>query len=194
MSWSPTRGDRVAPQDVHHDGMRKDPQLRDVVESDGGIVSGAFTELDHLGNLRSRHRRLGGRSNAGVPNAHSRTCRRLSVVHDRIRLRQHQIAAIARNIVTIDARHKQRAGTTEGGETVGGSSVSRELSPGRGRSEMISDGCPDANCEVGVKCVGENLLCRGVQKFENAQNVPSPGFAAGPAPCGRSRPGGMRYH
>jgi hypothetical protein len=35
-----TRGDRVAPQDVHHDGMRKDPRLRDVVGSDGGIVSG----------------------------------------------------------------------------------------------------------------------------------------------------------
>jgi hypothetical protein len=39
-----TRGDRVAPQDVHHDGMGKDPRLRDVVGSDGGIVSGGAFE------------------------------------------------------------------------------------------------------------------------------------------------------
>ncbi|GDY31800.1 hypothetical protein GTS_34330 [Gandjariella thermophila] len=39
-----TRGDRVAPQDAHHDGRRKDPRLRDVVGSDGGIVSGGEFE------------------------------------------------------------------------------------------------------------------------------------------------------
>ena len=39
-----TRGDRVAPQDVHHDRMGKDPRLRDVVGSDGGIVSGGEFE------------------------------------------------------------------------------------------------------------------------------------------------------
>jgi len=39
-----TRGDRVAPQDVHHDGIRQDPRLRDVVGSDGGIVSGGEFE------------------------------------------------------------------------------------------------------------------------------------------------------
>ena len=38
---SPTRRcARVAPQDVHYDGRRKNPGLRDLVESDGGIVSG----------------------------------------------------------------------------------------------------------------------------------------------------------
>jgi hypothetical protein len=39
-----TRGDRVAPQDLHHDGMGKDPRLRDVVGSDAGIVSGGEFE------------------------------------------------------------------------------------------------------------------------------------------------------
>jgi hypothetical protein len=39
-----TWGDRVAPQDVHHDGMREDPRLRDVVGSDCGIVSGGEFE------------------------------------------------------------------------------------------------------------------------------------------------------
>jgi hypothetical protein len=38
------RGDRVAPQDVHHDGMRSDPRLRDVSGSDDGIVSGGEFE------------------------------------------------------------------------------------------------------------------------------------------------------
>ena len=52
----------------------------------------------------------------------------------------------------------EHAGTTEGGETVGGSSGSSQLSPGGGSTEMISDGCPDANRKVLVKCVGENLL------------------------------------
>jgi hypothetical protein len=35
---------RVAPQDVHYDGRRKDPGLRDLVQSDGGIVSGGEFE------------------------------------------------------------------------------------------------------------------------------------------------------
>ena len=38
------RGARVPPQDVHDDGRRKDPGLREVVESDGGIVSGGEFE------------------------------------------------------------------------------------------------------------------------------------------------------
>jgi hypothetical protein len=37
---APTRGGRVAPQDVHHDGQRQVSQLRDVVGADGGIVPG----------------------------------------------------------------------------------------------------------------------------------------------------------
>ena len=39
-----TRGDWVTPQDVHDDGIRKGPRLRDVVVSDGGIVSGGEFE------------------------------------------------------------------------------------------------------------------------------------------------------
>ena len=35
---------RVAPQNAHYDGRRKDPELRDLVESDGGIVSGGEFE------------------------------------------------------------------------------------------------------------------------------------------------------
>jgi hypothetical protein len=35
---------RVAPQDVHYDGSRKDTGLRDVVVSDGGIASGGELE------------------------------------------------------------------------------------------------------------------------------------------------------
>jgi hypothetical protein len=48
-----TRGGRVAPQDVHHDRMRKDPRLRKVVGSDGGIVSSGEFE---------RSRGMSGRS------------------------------------------------------------------------------------------------------------------------------------
>ena len=80
------------------------------------------------------------------------------VVHDHIRLRQHQIVAVACIGVRIGARHVKHAGTTEGGETVGGSSCGSELSPGGGSAEMISDGCSDANRKVLVKGVGENLL------------------------------------
>ncbi len=80
------------------------------------------------------------------------------VVHDHIRLRQHQIVAVACIGVRIGARHVEHAGTTEGGETVGGSSCGGQLSPGGGSTEMISDGCSDANRKVLVKGVGENLL------------------------------------
>jgi hypothetical protein len=41
---------------------------------------------------------------------------------------------------------------------VGCSSRSGELSSGGSSTEMISDGCPDANRTVLVKGVGENLL------------------------------------
>jgi len=77
-----TRGDRVTPQDVHHDGVRKDPQLRDVVGSDAGIVAGEEFEgscgisgrpedvLD-LSSFRQgvedrRAGRVGGRASSGA--------------------------------------------------------------------------------------------------------------------------------
>jgi hypothetical protein len=49
-------------------------------------------------------------------------------------------------------------GTAEGGEAVGGSSCGNQLSPSGSPSEMISDGCTNANGKVLVKCVGEHLL------------------------------------
>ena len=52
----------------------------------------------------------------------------------------------------------KHAGTVGSDETVGGSSSSSQLSPGRRSTEMINDGCSDAYCKVLVKCVGENLL------------------------------------
>ena len=52
----------------------------------------------------------------------------------------------------------EHAGSTEGGEPVGGSSCSIQLSPRGGSTEMISHGCANANCEVLVKGVGEHLL------------------------------------
>jgi hypothetical protein len=80
------------------------------------------------------------------------------VVHDHIRLRQDQIGAIACIGVRTTTRHVEDTGTTEGGETVGGSSCGSQLSPGKGSTEMISNGCPDANGKVLVKGVGEHLL------------------------------------
>ena len=52
----------------------------------------------------------------------------------------------------------QHAGTAGRGETVGGSSCSGELGTRGGSAEMISDGRSDANGEVLIECVGENLL------------------------------------
>ena len=43
-------------------------------------------------------------------------------------LAKHEVAAIAHILVSIGARHVQHAGTTEGGETVGGSSRGGGLS------------------------------------------------------------------
>ena len=80
-----------------------------------------------------------------LPTGSVTSCNRQSsepdVVHDHIRLRQHQIVAVACIVICIGARHMQHAGTTEGGETVGGSSGGGELSPGGRSTEMISDGC-----------------------------------------------------
>ena len=44
------------------------------------------------------------------------------IVHDHIRLRQHQIVAVAAIGVRIRTRHLEHAGTTQRRETVGGSS------------------------------------------------------------------------
>jgi hypothetical protein len=78
-----------------------------------------------------------------------------AVVHDHIRPGQHQTVAIA--CISIRPRHVQHPGTTQRGETVGRSSGSGELSPGRGSTEMISDRRTDANGKLLVKRVRENL-------------------------------------
>ena len=52
------------------------------------------------------------------------------VVHDHVRLRQHQMVALACIVVPIGSRHMEHAGTTEGSETVCGSSCGSQLSPG----------------------------------------------------------------
>jgi hypothetical protein len=80
------------------------------------------------------------------------------VVHDRIRLRQHQILAVACVGIPIRARDVKHASTTESSETVGGSSCSGGLSPGRSPTEMISDGRTYANRKVLVEGAGEHLL------------------------------------
>jgi hypothetical protein len=80
------------------------------------------------------------------------------VVHDHVRLRQHQIVTITYIGVRLGARHVKHTGTTKSGETVGGSSCGGELSSRGGAAEMISDGCTYTNCKVLIKGVGENLL------------------------------------
>ena len=80
------------------------------------------------------------------------------VVHDNIRLREHQVAVIACIVVAIGARHMEHAGTTRCRGTVGGSSCGGEFSPCGDSTKMISDGCSDANGKVLIKCVSENLL------------------------------------
>jgi hypothetical protein len=80
------------------------------------------------------------------------------LVHDHIRLRQHQIVAITRIVVRIGSRRVQHLGTTERSEAVGRSSGSSEFSTGWRSAEMISDGRSYANGKVLLKCVGEHLL------------------------------------
>ena len=50
------------------------------------------------------------------------------VAHDHIRLRQDQIVAVASIGVAFGTRHMQHAGTTQSGQTVGGTSGSSQLS------------------------------------------------------------------
>jgi hypothetical protein len=67
-----------------------------------------------------------------VPTGSVASCNRQSsepnVVLDHVRFRQYQIVAVACIGVRL-ARHVKHAGTTEGRETVGGSSGGSQLSP-----------------------------------------------------------------
>jgi hypothetical protein len=82
----------------------------------------------------------------------------VDVVHDHIRLRQHQIVAITCIDIRLGARHVKHPGTTQRRETVGSSSGGRQLSSGGCSVEMISDGCAYANRKVSVKGINDHLL------------------------------------
>jgi hypothetical protein len=58
------------------------------------------------------------------------------------------MVGIARIVIAVGARHMEHAATTEGGETVGGSSGSSQLSSGGRSTEMISDRRTDTNRKV----------------------------------------------
>ena len=69
---------------------------------------------------------------AGSVTSSNRQPSESDVVHDHVRLGQHQIVAVTCIAVGIGACFMKYAGTTEGGETVGGSSGGIELSTGGG--------------------------------------------------------------
>jgi hypothetical protein len=100
---------------------------------------------------------VGARPTGSVTSFH-RQPSESDVVHDHIRLRQQQVRAIACIGACIGSRHMEHAGRTKGGETVGGSSGSGELSPGWGSTKMICDGCSYANGKVLVQRVGKHPL------------------------------------
>ena len=80
------------------------------------------------------------------------------VVHDHIGLRQHEIVAVTFIVVGIGAGHMEHPGTTQRGETVGGSSCAGKFSSGGLSTKVIGNGCSYANGKVLVEGVGENLL------------------------------------
>jgi hypothetical protein len=83
-----------------------------------------------------------GRVTSGNPE-----CSESDVIHDHIRLRQHQIVAITYIGVRLGARHMEQNGH-ESSKAVGGPSGSSQLSPGGRSAEMISYGRTNANREV----------------------------------------------
>ena len=79
--------------------------------------------------------------------------------------------------------HAQPARTTEGGESVGGSSCGSQLSPGRCAAEMIRR-LREPNGTVVVEPIGENLLptpqaCSGWGLDRDDQQQLHGGFSAG---------------
>jgi hypothetical protein len=95
---------------------------------------------------------------AGNVTSSNRQPSKSDIVHDHIRLGQHQIAAITCIGLRIGTRHTKHAGTVGRCETMGGSSASCQHSPDGRSTEMINDGSTDTNSKVLVKGVGENLL------------------------------------
>jgi hypothetical protein len=79
------------------------------------------------------------------------------VVHDHIRLGQHQVGPIACIVLGISTGYLKHAGTAECSETVGGPSCGRELGSVGRLAEMISDRRADPDRKVLIKRVGENL-------------------------------------
>jgi hypothetical protein len=118
---------------------------------------------------------------AGSVTSRNRQSSEPDLVHDHVRLRQHQIGAIASTVVRIRARHMEHTGTTDGRETVGGSSCSGELSSGRRSTKMIGDGCTYANRKVLVKRIVENLLptAQACRLWRPGPSVAAPGTGNG---------------
>jgi hypothetical protein len=83
----------------------------------------------------------------GVP-ASNRQPSESNLVQDHVRLRHHQIVAIAYIGVRIRTRDVKHAGTAQPNEATSRWSGSSEFSPGGGSAEMISDRCSDANRKV----------------------------------------------
>jgi hypothetical protein len=71
---------------------------------------------------------LSGLFRPGSVHARNRQPPESDIVHDHVRLSQHQIVVITALSVAIGTRHVQHLGRTEGGETMGGSSCGGELS------------------------------------------------------------------
>jgi hypothetical protein len=67
-----------------------------------------------------------------------------AVVHDHVRLGKDEIVAITAIGVRVGARNMKHTGPVGSGQTMG----SRELSSGRGSTEMISNRCSHANRKV----------------------------------------------
>jgi hypothetical protein len=71
----------------------------------------------------------------------------------------------------------EHAGTTEGGETVGGSSCGGEFGSGGGSTKMINDSCSYANGKVLVQRISEHLLptAQASRLWRPGLPVPAPG-------------------
>jgi hypothetical protein len=68
--------------------------------------------------------------------------------YDHVRLRQHQVAAVACIVVGIGFRHIEHAGTTKSGGLWAARLGGGELSRGSGSTKVIRNGCSYANGKV----------------------------------------------
>jgi hypothetical protein len=118
------------------------PQPRSLMNAEGCVRSGCGCRNSSDRQHRSRNRQS--------PDP--------GVVHDHVGLGQHQIAAVACIVIGNGAGHVEDTGTTQRGETVGGSSCGGKFSSGGVSTKVIGNDCSYANGKVLVEGVGENLL------------------------------------